>query len=112
MHYISSFENLYQCKCKDRKGDKLDPTHCKSIFLYGKNYQTADFITLLVFKDMKTHIGIKNELTVCKKVRKYKFIPSIGNSRETPMTAIKYSRRITPCANMSISSEGSHQSYI
>lgn len=55
---------------------------------------------------------VNKELTICQKVGKYKLIPSIWNSRKTPVAAIKYGIRMTPKANMSITSKGPHQSHI
>ena len=55
---------------------------------------------------------LNKELTICQKVRKYKLIPSIGDSWKAPVAAIKYGIRMTPKANMSITSKGPHQSHI
>lgn len=55
---------------------------------------------------------INKDLTIRQKVGKYKFIPSIWDSRKAPVAAIKYGRRMTPNTDMSITSEGTHQSHI
>lgn len=55
---------------------------------------------------------VNKELTIRQKVGKYKLIPSIWNSWKAPVAAIKYGVRMTPKANMSITSKGPHQSHI
>lgn len=64
---------------------------------------------LLIFIPFYTNMW---ELTLHQNIGEHEFVPSIWDSRETPMTAISNGRRVAPSANMSITSICTHRSYI